>query len=135
MVKLGMTIDSKILLFEPEPVLRQRILKLLRENLAHAQCRAAENFDDIQGFLRTTMFDLLIVDFSQLGPEGLQHLRILRAQMPQLPILALGLMAEPPYEKATKLAGATRFLSKAKLQELPNEVTTMLGNDQAVSGD
>jgi CheY-like chemotaxis protein len=96
----------------------QAVMRLLLEQDGHEVSAASNGLKGLKTF-ETGNFDLLIVDIFMPGMDGLETMRIVHQQRPDLPIIVIsgrpipsGSSAEPDFlAMATKL-GAIRSLQK-----------------------
>jgi CheY-like chemotaxis protein len=96
----------------------QAVMRLLLEQDGHEVSAASNGLKGLKTF-ETGNFDLLIVDIFMPGMDGLETMRIVHQQRPNLPIIVisgrpipLGSSGEPDFlAMATKL-GAIRSLQK-----------------------
>lgn len=70
--------------------------------------------------------DLVIADISLRGMSGLELVRLIRAQWPDIPCIVLS--GQTSVERATdaEIAGAARYLEKAEFEQLLNTIYEVL---------
>jgi DNA-binding NarL/FixJ family response regulator len=79
----------------------------------------AANADEVYEILRTNNFDIAIIDINMPGKSGLDLLKDLKIQNPELPVLILSMYAEEQYGIRALKSGASGYLKKASA---PNEL-------------
>lgn len=102
----------KIFVVEDHPIFRFGLRELLEEESDFSVCGEA---DDIGGALEAiarTAPDLVIVDLSLKGRNGIDLLRELRARYRDLPLLVLSMYDEALYAERALAAGARGYIMK-----------------------
>jgi DNA-binding NarL/FixJ family response regulator len=78
----------------------------------------APNGTEAMAVLSTRAFDLVLLDISLPGKNGLEILKDIKASYPQLPVLILTMHPEEQYSTRAIRAGAAGYLSKSGPPEL-----------------
>lgn len=94
----------------------------MRQLLAHSGefevvGEAADAVETMQA-VRALEFDVLVMDMSMPGRSGLDLVRQVRAQRPELPILVLSMHGEDMYAVRALAAGASAYLTKGSRPEV-----------------
>lgn len=108
----------RIALSDDHPVVRAGVRALLEAGGGGAWTVAAEaaGADELLGLLAVTPLDLLITDFSMPGSragDGLTLLGLIRRRHPQLPVIVLTMIGNPPMLRSIADTGVAGLLDKA----------------------
>jgi len=124
----------KILIADDHAVVRQGLMLILARAFGPAEFgEAADSRQTIAAALQQP-WDLLILDLSMPGRNGLEVLRELNTQRPALPVLVLSMHAEEQYAVRAFRAGAAGYLTKANASvELVKAVERILAGGRYVS--
>lgn len=93
---------------------------IVREGLKRILLRAedfeigdeASNGHEVLDKIRDGAWDLLLLDMSMPGRSGIELIKLVKAERPQLPILVLTMHAEEQYAVRAFKAGASGYLTK-----------------------
>lgn len=85
---------------------------LLANALKQAQFGEAENAQDLFARLKELPWDVVVLDLSMPGASGLDILKQIKHENPQLPVLVLSMYPEEQYAVRTLKAGAAGYLTK-----------------------
>jgi DNA-binding NarL/FixJ family response regulator len=108
---------SKIFVVDDHPIIRQGLGLLINREADLIVCGAAEEGQSAVRALSTLQPDLLIVDLSLGGPDGLELVKTIRARDSQLPILVLSMHDELIYAERALRAGANGYIMKQEATE------------------
>lgn len=111
----GAAAPKRILVVDDHPVVRQGIKHLLEMEPDLRVCAEAESAGEALQALQKTHPDLVIVDISLKGTDGLELTKWIRAQDEKLPILVLSMHDENLYAERVLRAGAHGYLMKAEV--------------------
>jgi len=105
-----MSITGHILIIDDEATLRQTLARVLQQ--AGFEVTTAENADQGISFVETTNFDLVFMDLRMPGIAGMDALKIIHANYPNLPVILF--TAQPDLNSAVEALrnGATDYLLK-----------------------
>ena len=109
----------RVLIVDDHPLMRQGLVQLINQQPDLAICGEAE---DVPQALRQTSElnpDVVIVDLSLRGSDGIELIRCLRLQYDKLPVLVLSMHDEAIYAERALKAGAWGYIMK---QEATNQV-------------
>jgi DNA-binding NarL/FixJ family response regulator len=107
----------KVLIVDDHPIVREGLAQMIRREPDLTVCGEAE---DAQSALQMTYAlkpDILIVDISLHGPDGLDLLKSVRAKDPTLPVLILSMHDESIYAERSLRAGANGYIMKQEATE------------------
>ena len=124
-----MSSTGHILIIDDEATLRQTLARILQQ--AGFEVTTAENGEQGISFLKTTNFDLIFMDLRMPGIAGLDALKLIHAQYPNLPVVLF--TAQPDLNSAVEALrnGATDYLLKPlKPQAIIERAQSILANQQ-----
>ncbi|MBZ5604524.1 MAG: response regulator transcription factor [Acidobacteriia bacterium] len=102
----------RVLVADDHPLLRTGLKTVLSQEPDLEVGGEAEDSDHVLRQLVENKYDVLILDLMMPGRGGLDVLRDIRRQHPELPILILSVHAEDQFAIRTIKAGASGYLSK-----------------------
>ena len=100
----------RILLVDDDPA-ATRLYRAMLANDGHEVVTLDAGVDAVEVAARER-FDLVITDFNMPGIKGDVTLSLLRARLPDLPVVILTSETSPTVEKRARAAGAAAFLRK-----------------------
>jgi DNA-binding NarL/FixJ family response regulator len=103
---------NKIFLIDDHPIVRQGLALLINREVDLEVCGDAEGAPSALTALETTQPDLVIVDISLNGPDGLDLLKTIRLKDPHVPVLVLSMHDEATYAERSLRAGANGYIMK-----------------------
>jgi two-component system invasion response regulator UvrY len=109
----------KVLIADDHAVVRRGVMETLAEAFPSAQFGQAANAGEILDAARREPWDLVLLDLSLPGRNGLEVLAELRREHPRLPVIILTMAPESEYARRAFKAGAAGFVSK---QSAPEEL-------------
>jgi DNA-binding NarL/FixJ family response regulator len=111
-------IDKKsVLIVDDHPLLRQGLSMLINREPDLMVCGEAENAPAAMRAIAAMCPDIMIADISLNGPDGLDLLKNLRAQHPDLPVLILSMHDESIYAERALRARANGYIMKQEATE------------------
>ncbi|HME05749.1 MAG TPA: response regulator transcription factor [Bryobacteraceae bacterium] len=108
---------STVFIVDDHPIVRQGLALLINREPDLAVCGDAEEANSALRLIAATKPDLVIVDLSLTGPDGLELLKSLRARKPDLPVLILSMLDESLYAERALRAGANGYIMKQEATE------------------
>lgn len=103
---------SRILIVDDHPIMRQGLALLIDREADLEVCGDAEEANAALRLVETKRPDLVVVDISLDGPDGLDLLKDIRAREPHLPVLMLSMHDEMLYAERALRAGANGYIMK-----------------------
>jgi CheY-like chemotaxis protein len=100
----------RILLVDDDPA-ATRLYRTMLVNDGHEVVVLDSGVDAVEIAARE-QFDLVIIDFNMPGIKGDVTLSLLRARLPELPVIIMTSEMSPIVEKRARAAGAAAFLRK-----------------------
>lgn len=124
----------QILVVDDHPLVRLGMRQLLNGEPDLNVCGEAEDLRGTLERLATTPTDLVLLDLSLRTGDGLDALKQLRAQRPELRVLILSTHDERVYGERAIRAGAAGYVMKASpFEEVTAAIRTALRGELAVS--
>ena len=102
----------RIFIVDDHPIFRLGLSKLIGMEHDMEVCGEADNTVQALDALRRIKADVVVVDISLPGANGMELVKSLRAEHPKLPILVLSAHDEKLYALRALRAGASGFLMK-----------------------
>ena len=102
----------KILIADDHALLREGLAQLLSSQPDFAIAASASNGHETLERLREKAIDILLLDLSMPGRHGVDLIKQIKAEWPQLPILVVSMHKEEQYALIALRAGATGYLTK-----------------------
>jgi DNA-binding NarL/FixJ family response regulator len=102
------TKKSKVFVVDDHPIIRESYL---------AVCGEAQDAQTAIQAVATAKPDIMIVDISLTGPDGLDLLKDIRMRYPELPVLILSMHDEGIYAERALRAGAQGYIMKQEATE------------------
>ncbi|HEY1760141.1 MAG TPA: response regulator transcription factor [Bryobacteraceae bacterium] len=111
------TPKSTVFIVDDHPIVRQGLALLINREPDLAVCGDAE--EAVSALTRIAQLnpDLVIVDISLNGPDGLDLLKDIRVREPHLPVLVLSMLDESLYAERALRAGAKGYIMKQEATE------------------
>ncbi|MGA3065546.1 MAG: response regulator transcription factor [Tepidisphaeraceae bacterium] len=129
--------DSKryrIFLVEDHPVMRQGLGRLIDDQPDMKMCGDAESPPDAMRLLAGAKADMVIVDLTLRGGDGLELCKQIRDRWKDLPVLVVSMHDESLYAERALKAGARGYVMKQEPQEaVMNAIRTVLKGQIHVS--
>lgn len=118
-----LTSKYKIFLVDDHPILRQGLALLINREPDLTVSGEADGAASALQAIRNAVPDFVILDISLNGPDGLELLKTLRGNYPNLPVLILSMHDESVYAERALRAGANGYIMK---QEATEKVLTAI---------
>lgn len=124
----------KILIADDHSIVRQGLIGLLLDEFPDAEILEASHGAEALEMARETYFDLLILDISMPGRNGIETLKQLRYEGVKTPILVLSMLLEDVYAIRVLKAGASGYVNKdSATEELITAVHRVLTGRKYIS--
>ncbi len=104
---------TRIVIADDHAIVRQGLRRLIEEHSDLRVVAEAADSTDLLDIVRQEPPDIVIMDLSMPGRPGLDLVKDLHAEFPQLPILVLSLHPEEHYALRTLHAGARGYVPKS----------------------
>jgi DNA-binding NarL/FixJ family response regulator len=108
---------TNILIVDDHPIVRQGLAELINHEEDLAVCGQAEDAHQAIKAVKELKPDMAIVDISLKETSGMELIKDVKAQFPNLPTLALSMHDESLYAERALRAGARGYIMKAEATE------------------
>jgi DNA-binding NarL/FixJ family response regulator len=108
---------ATVLLVDDHPIVRQGLTQLINQEPDLAVCGHAENANGACSAIAAHRPDIVILDISLNGPDGLAVLKDIRMSDAALPVLVLSMHDESIYAERALRAGANGYIMKQEATE------------------
>ncbi len=113
----------KILIADDHAVVRAGLKQILTGVLGVTEIDGVADGDEVMEKIKEKDYDVVVLDISMPGKNGLEVLKQLKSAKPKLPVLMLSMYAEGQYAVRVLKAGASGYLTKdSASEELVNAV-------------
>src|ERR1700754_3614079 len=102
----------KVLIVDDHPIVRQGLRLMINEEPDLKVCGEAQSEREARIAIREHEPDVVIVDISLAQGDGLELVRDVHAQQPELPMLVLSMHDELIYAERLLAAGASGYIMK-----------------------
>ncbi|HPQ45406.1 MAG TPA: response regulator transcription factor [Syntrophales bacterium] len=102
----------QILIADDHPIIRAGLKQIISETNDMTIADEAGNGQEVLNLVRKKKYDLLLLDISMPGRNGLEILKELKSEYPKLPVLILSIYPEEQYAVRAFRAGASGYLTK-----------------------
>ncbi len=113
----GHSAKKTVFVVDDHPLLRQGLALLINQQQDLEVCGEAEEAQSAMQAISKKKPDILIVDISLNGPDGLDLLKTIRASYPDLPVLILSMHDEAIYAERALRARANGYIMKQEATE------------------
>lgn len=107
----------KILVADDHAIVRKGLIELLKDEFKELQVYEAVNGPSVLEFVANENLDVILLDISMPGRNGIETLKQLRGQGVKTPILMLSMHPEDQYAVRALKAGASGFINKETANE------------------
>ena len=106
-----------VLVVDDHPLLRQGLAMLINQQQDMWVCGEAEDLQKAMQCITQSRPDIVVLDISLKGPDGLEILKAIRTTFPNLPILILSMHDESVYAERALRARANGYIMKQEATE------------------
>lgn len=103
---------TRVLLADDHAIIRDGLKQILDDTPDLVVAGEAANGHDVLQLVREGEWDVLVLDISMPGRSGLDLIRVLKDESPDLPILVLSMHHEEQYAVRALHAGALGYITK-----------------------
>lgn len=107
----------RVLIVDDHPIVRQGLRRMIEPEPDLTVCGEAQNEREARAAIRELAPDVVIVDISLEQGDGLELVRDVHAQRPQLPMLVLSMHDEAIYASRLLSSGASGYIMKQAASE------------------
>ncbi len=122
-----------ILIADDHAIVREGLKQIVAEqNDMHVEGEAA-NYNELFQLLPQKNWNIVILDIHMPGKNGLEAIKDIRQQYPDLPVLILSMYSEEQYGLRSIKAGASGFLEKASApDELVKAIQKIIAGEKYI---
>jgi DNA-binding NarL/FixJ family response regulator len=102
-----------ILIADDHPIVRAGFKQVIADTEDMVVADEAENGQEVLTFIQKKDYDIILLDISMPGRNGLEILKDLKADKPKTPVLILSIYPEEQYAIRALRAGASGYMTKA----------------------
>jgi len=110
-------VKKSVLVIDDHPLLRQGLAMLINQQQDMRVCGEAEDMRVAMQCIVQLKPDIVVLDISLRGPDGLEVLKTIRATNPDLPVLVLSMHDEALYAERAIRARANGYIMKQEATE------------------
>ncbi len=126
----------RILIADDHEIVRRGLKQILLEGFSFVHIEEANDGPSLAEKALSEEWDIVVSDLAMPGGGGLEALRRIKEQRPELPVLFLSIYPEEQYALNVIKSGAAGYLNKdAAPEELVNAVQRILSGNKYISGD
>lgn len=107
---------TEILIADDHSVVREGVKHILSD-MPEVAVTEAGNGREVLNAIRKKDFDLILLDIAMPGKDGLDVLRDIKAEKPQIKVLMLSMFPEEQYALRAMKSGASGYLTKESIPE------------------
>lgn len=115
--KPGKPAKKSVLVVDDHPLMRQGLALLINQQQDMQVCGEAQEAQAAMHAIAQRRPDIMILDISLNGPDGLDLLKTIRASDPDLPVLILSMHDEAIYAERALRARANGYIMKQEATE------------------
>ncbi len=124
----------KFLIADDHAIVRKGLVQMLREEFSSAEITEVSNSNEVLDQTSKQIWDVILLDISMPGRNGIETLKQIRANGIKAPILMLSMHPEDQYALRVLKAGASGFLNKeSATDELLEAVHKVLSGRKYIS--
>jgi two-component system invasion response regulator UvrY len=124
----------RILICDDHPIVRKGLRELLEEEPAPVTVGEASSANEALELARKQPWDIVVLDITMPGRGGLDVLKELRHERPNVPVLVLSVHPAEQYAVRVLRAGASGYLTKESApEELLNAIRRILRGGHYIS--
>jgi two-component system invasion response regulator UvrY len=124
----------KILIADDHAVVRQGLKLIITGDKQMSVVGEAKNGAELLELVRQETADLVVLDITMPGRNGLETLKDLKRDYPQLPVIVLSMHPEDQYAVRVLKAGASGYMTKETApEELITAIRKVVGGGKYIS--
>src|SRR3954462_939630 len=108
----AVTAQRRVLIVDDHPIVRQGLRRMIEPEPDLVVCGEVQTEREARAAIRALAPDVVIVDISLAQGDGLELVRDVHAQRPELPMLVLSMHDELIYAERLLAAGASGYIMK-----------------------
>lgn len=116
-VRTGNGGQRRVLIVDDHPIVRQGLRRMIETESDLVVCGEVQTEREARAAIRALVPDVVIVDISLAQGDGLELVRDVHAQQPELPMLVLSMHDEAIYGQRLLAVGASGYIMKQAASE------------------
>ena len=130
----GVARNHRVYLVDDHPLVREGLGNLINQQTDLTVCGEAEDSAGAIGGIQTTQPDVVLVDISLKNESGLELVKTLKNQFPDLAVIVISMHDEALYAERALHAGARGYVMKRETtKNVLTAIRRVLGGDVYVS--
>ena len=126
----------RILIADDHPMIRRGLQQTLVDEYGDVVIGEATNAEEAVEQVREDDWDIVILDITMPGRSGLDALKEIKKDRPDLPVLVLSIHSEDQFATRVLKAGASGYMTKETIpEELVNAINKVLSGGKYVSSE
>ena len=126
----------RVLLADDHAIVRHGLKQILDSDPVMNVVHEAANGNEVIDFVRDNPVDVVIMDITMPGKNGLEALKDLKRMRPSLPVLVLSMHPQEQYAVRVLRAGASGYITKESVpDELVNAIKKAYTGGKYISGE
>lgn len=124
----------KILIADDHAIVREGLKQIVAEENDMKVAGEASNSEELFVLLKNENWNIIVLDINMPGKSGLEALKDIKIQYPDLPVLILSMFSEELYGMRALKAGASGYLKKVSAPtELVNAIRNIVSGKKYIS--
>ena len=124
-----------VLLVEDHPVLQDVLCEFVRQLPRVDRCKVMPDAESALAGLESSVPDIMLVDLSLPGMDGIELIKVVRRKHPDLPCAILSGHRSQVYVAKALAAGANAYLLKGDPFEIERGIKAMLAGNRYLSDE
>jgi len=125
----------KVMICDDHAIVREGLKQIISKSNNLEVTGEASCGEEVLQKIRSTTYDVVVLDVGMSGIGGIETLKQLKAIKPELPVLILSMYPEERYAIRTLKAGASGYLTKHSApHELENAIHTIASGNKYITG-
>lgn len=123
-----------VIVADDHSVVRKGLIQILKEKFEISVLGEATNTGEVENLLKKNAWDILILDLSMPGKNGIELIKDIKNEYPRIPVLVLSIYPEDQFALRVIKAGASGYMTKeSSTEELVKAVEIILSGKKYIS--
>jgi DNA-binding NarL/FixJ family response regulator len=124
----------RIFIVDDHPIVRRGLIQLINQEADLVVCGEAEEARKALQLLKASKPDLVLVDISLQGVDGIELIKLIRVRYENLPVLVISMHDESLFAERALRAGARGYIMKQEaIEKMKEAIRRVLRGDLYVS--